>query len=350
MGGGEQYNYNLARDLTSKNVNVTVVTPVPTRNKDHFNFAVIRVNPHPILTLLETFSKIRDIKPDIVHISGPTPIDYAILPLLKLAKIHVIMTYHADFPSGIGKMFNSFLFLFQNFFDKILVQTNSDKQKLQRRGIRSLKLENFFFNGIDSNIYRIKDKRSSRDIDILFVGRMDKEHSYKGYFELLDILSYLKSDLASEPNVYVVGGGEKLKEFMERANEKGVTLNIFENIETSELISILNRSKTLVLPSISPAEGFGRVVLEAIYCGAVPIVSKYAGSSELITKYNCGIIIDPLNPKHSSVLVSRLLNDSNLLTKFQTTCFMLADKGEFDAHLSIDRTLSIYYEALSECK
>jgi len=74
-------------------------------------------------------------------------------------------------------------------------------------------------------------------------------------------------------------------------------------------VDLSNRSKALILTSISYSEGFGRVVLEAVFCGAVFIVSKFAGSAEVVSEHQCGLVIDPLDVNGSADKIIELLRD-----------------------------------------
>lgn len=347
VGGGEGYNFDLAYNLALNGQNVHVITPVPEGKEGNYNFKVIRTGPSPMATLLQIIFNVKIIKPDIFHISGPTPIDYILLPLLKFMKIPVVMTYHADFPSRIGRALNSLIFLFQCCVGRIIVQTNTDMKKLIKRGVRSKKLVKFYFNGINPNIYQNTSHDAPRDIDILFIGRMDKAHSYKGYFEVLNIFVLMKNNPRLQPIIYVVGGGEDMPSFSNKAKEKGLLLKFSENIGNDELISILNRSKTLILPSISDAEGFGRVVLEAVFCGVVPIVSKYAGSSEIVDKFNCGIIIDPFDAEDSAMKITALISSETNLKNMQKNGLDMAKNGGFDLASTVRKTVDVYREVLT---
>lgn len=350
IGGGEQYNYNLAHELTLRGINVNVVTSVPATDKDSYEFSVKRVRNSLLLTPVDIFSYIRKYNPDIVHISGPTPFDYILLPLLKFSKKHVIMTYHADFPSKLGRLFNSFIFMFQSCMDVILVQTESDKSKLINRSVKLGKLKKLIFSGINKDLFKLYGDNAERDIDIVFVGRMDRAHSYKGYFELLNIISHLKKILGSQPVIQIVGGGTDLPIFLGKARKNNIELNVRENVDDQELVAILNRSKALILPSINDSEGFGRVALEAIFCGCVPIVSKHAGVSEIIKEFHCGVIIDPINSEGSANKIANLLTNKDQLDNLQKIGRTIINLGKFTAAWSAQETLNIYYKILDTYK
>ena len=70
----------------------------------------------------------------------------------------------------------------------------------------------------------------------------------------------------------------------------------------------------IILPSLYDA--FSLVTLEAMACGAIPVVSKYAGVAELISNGFNGFIIDPLIKGSLSETMEQILNMSQ--SKMQT--------------------------------
>jgi UDP-glucose:(heptosyl)LPS alpha-1,3-glucosyltransferase len=229
------------------------------------------------------------------------------------------------------------------------VQTERDKQNLRKRGVNENRIITFPFNGIDRNIFKIK-RNSIRDIDMLFIGRMDKEHSYKGYWILLDIIREIKKIKGDRVSITVVGGGSDFSYFFKKSIEEKLNLNFLTDISDEDLVLILNRAKTIILPSTSNSEGFGRVVLEAIFCGVVPIVSKYAGSSEVINEYNSGIVIDPFNIKDTQFAIIDLLDNDQKLHEFKMNMIKMLENGTFTVDWTISKTLEIYSQIVKEKK
>ncbi|MEM3192516.1 MAG: glycosyltransferase family 4 protein [Candidatus Parvarchaeota archaeon] len=347
-GGGEKYNYDLARNLSLAGDDVTVITPVKCYVKDNYNFKVIRICGRQIFSFIKVFQQIRKIKPDLVHISGPTEIDYFLFPMIKVLNLPVILTYHADFPSIMGRVYNNFIGIFQHFFNYVMVQSKNDKQKLTERGVSAEKILNFPFNGIDPEKYRIIEPHRIRDIDLIFVGRMDKAHNYKGYWELLEILTKMADETSCTLSVYIVGGGSDLPKFRYEATARKLNISVFEDVTDEQLVEFLNRSKFLILPSISTSEGFGRTVLEAIYCGAIPIVSRFAGSHELVKELNCGIIIDPRDINKTSKEICSFLQDNDAILEKRKNVYEIIAKKLFSISWTVNMTREVYYKVLKQ--
>ncbi len=87
-------------------------------------------------------------------------------------------------------------------------------------------------------------------------------------------------------------------------------------------------------------------MLEALFCGAVPIVSKFAGSSELVTDYKVGVIINPLDIKGTAGAVTDLLNDNQKLSEFKVNATKMLSDGSFTIRATVKKTLDIYREVI----
>ena len=355
-GGGERYNLDLASELHRRGYDVHLLTNSKLKNsvneEDKYEFKLTRLNGGYFRQIFQIYSIVRSEEPRIFHISGPTPIDYPLLLLLgcnflKRKKFNIVVTYHADFPSIVGRLLNSMISLFQGCIDRILVQSRRDYDKITKRGVSKSKITHFPFNGINQGLYRNYDN-AQRDIDLIFVGRMDRAHSYKGYWNLLRILTVMKNNLAYPVKIIIVGGGEDLPLFLEQANKNGIKVEVYENISDENLVDLLNRSKALILPSISDSEGFGRVVLEAVFCGAVPIVSKFAGSAEVVLEHECGVLINPLNVKGSANRIVELLKDEAKMKELRYKGETLVKRGYYNIGWTIDKTIEIYNEILNK--
>ena len=348
IGGGEKYNFDLANSLNELGDEVTVITPVESKTKDNFKFRVIRIPGSKVLSAWKLLKILKKLSPDILHISGPTEIDFILPTLSKFLNIYVILTYHADFPSKLGRFYNSMLGLFQFPIDAIIVQTHSDKEKLTKRLVSEKHIIEFPFNGVDTSIYRKFNDEKNRNVDLVFVGRMDKAHSYKGHWNFLKILDMLSHDCGSNAQVYIVGGGEEFDLFKENCSEIGIEIRFMKDARDEELIELLNRTKYLILPSTSNSEGFGRTVLEAIYCGAIPIVSKFAGSHEVVYEQSCGYVINPLEIEETSILICKLIRDYHEDSHELSAIRSIIANEEFSLQWTVSKTRGIYFETLKE--
>lgn len=137
---------------------------------------------------------------------------------------------------------------------------------------------------VDKIVKNIRCVESSDVFKILVVGQLSPR---KGQIHLLKNLARFNKFKFS---ITVIGRGEAA---YERAMKSvGVGYNYISHINHSDLLSLMSTYNVLVLNSLE--DGFGMVVTEAMGVGLPVIVSKYAGASELVSKYGGGIVIDPL--------------------------------------------------------
>ena len=126
----------------------------------------------------------------------------------------------------------------------------------------------------------------SRNCDFIFLGRLvsDKgaDQTIHALYHLLKIAQAEKQDVKSL-SLTIVGDGperENLRRLVTGLNlEKHV--HFTGSLQGEELVICLNRHRFLLVPSLWE-EPFGNVVLEAMACGCVPIVSDGGGLPEAV--------------------------------------------------------------------
>jgi glycosyltransferase involved in cell wall biosynthesis len=134
--------------------------------------------------------------------------------------------------------------------------------------------------------------RLARAAVILSLGRLAQGERYKGFDELLEVLSELR-DL--EPNVLCViaGSGDDRA----RLEAKASTLGLCEYVRFTgyvpdgELVDLYRAARAFVLAG--RGEGFGIVLLEAMACGIPVVASTLDGSFEAVKEGEFGAAVDP---------------------------------------------------------
>lgn len=167
-------------------------------------------------------------------------------------------------------------------------------------------------NGVDVNRFSPENKTENRNEKsiILYMGRLVPK---KGIHILIRAM---KNVLKKYPDaLLLIGGKGKMKTFL---NSYANTLGLKDNVRflgyvpDNMLPSLYASSDVFVLPSIT-AESFGITLLEAMATGTPVIGSSVGGIPEVIG--DCGLIIEPGNPKKLSDAVITLLDDENLREK-----------------------------------
>jgi len=108
----------------------------------------------------------------------------------------------------------------------------------------------------------------------------------------------------------------------------------------------LCRSDFLTLPSIDKAEGFGRVVLEAISAGIPVVVSVYAGISELIARYDAGITYNPFSERSERVfdIIREIHSDKEKYNRYINNGLKMLNSEGLTLKALVERTICIYNE------
>ena len=303
VGGSENYAFDLASELSRCGHYVGVITSERKSVKDDFPFTIFRLErPFSLyrinLNFLDIPRIIKSYRPDLFHINYQTGGENILIPLIKIMKLPIIITYHADHVVTLGRMLDG-LQLVTTFrlANTIMVQSERDERKFKMRGIPQRKLRLLRFNGIDAEKYKCSPKRvfDNENIKLLCVARLDDLHKYKGVYELIEGIKSLKNEeLDFKLSLNIIGDGN-LRKFYEDACKAANLDNIkfLGDLNFEDLLNQICQASFLILPSINKAEGFGRVVLEALSCGTPVIVSKYAGIAELVSKHDAGLVYDP---------------------------------------------------------
>ena len=170
------------------------------------------------------------------------------------------------------------------------------------------------------------------DSKILFVGRLDRAHNYKGLDQLLLFFESLRDKLPREISLTVVGDGDLRPFYEDMVKKKGIdrTVEFLGEVSDEKVKEEMRESAALILPSINEREGFGRVVLEALAQDTTVIVSNRAGISELIKKYECGFVYDPDSKEELLTILSKLNQNRPIIEQYRLNARTMIKNEEFD--------------------
>jgi len=141
---------------------------------------------------------------------------------------------------------------------------------------------------------------NERKYDIGFIGRLEPE---KGLHEFIRAIRILNAK-GYNPHVLIAGGGSLINIAENFLNKINAT--VLSYIPHNQMPDLYNEVKILVLPS--KKEGVPTVLVEALACGVIPVVSKVGGMPWLIQKANAGIMLDELYYKSIYNALEYLLN------------------------------------------
>jgi glycosyltransferase involved in cell wall biosynthesis len=198
--------------------------------------------------------------------------------------------------------------------------------------------------GIDFENTRIPSTENIRDLRqrfgqriIVSVGRLVP---YKGFDVLVRAMRNVDASLL------LIGTGPLRETLARLAMAEGVQhkVNLLGRVEDVSLY--LSSADCFVLPSVTRAEAFGLVQLEAMAAG-IPVVNTdlHSGVPEVSIDGESGITVAPGDVKALSDALQLLMEQKDLRRKLGRNG-QIRVRNQFSADLMHERTLSVYSEAL----
>jgi len=186
---------------------------------------------------------------------------------------------------------------------------------LKKAGISEDKIKYIPAFYIDLDVF--KPDNFEKKYDLVFVGRLAEN---KGINIFLDTVK--NTDL----NAVIVGDGPLREEIELKIENSKLKINLCGWVKDSrDVVSILNESKILIMPSFN--EGGPRVVLEAMACG-VPVLCTPVGIVPDIVKSGESGEITNWDPKEIAEKANILINDCELYDKYSKNGLEIANKFE----------------------
>lgn len=160
----------------------------------------------------------------------------------------------------------------------ILIPNSKLSGKKCKEWIHEARISEPVYPGIEAP----KPKNMKRDIDIIYIGRLNK---------LKNINELLEACKGNKYKICIVGKGEEEQNLKNQANKLNLNVNFKGAVSDSEKWVMLNRSKLLVFPTSH--EGFGMPPLEAlsmgcnVLCSNIPIFKEiYKNEVKYFTLHN----------------------------------------------------------------
>lgn len=259
---------------------------------------------------------------DIVHLQFPWPVSELLILLFNVKK-PIIITFHCDihqhrfirtlYTPLIRKLFTKAKIIVPTS-DNLINSTPILSEFRHKCRTINLWLDEERFLGIPGPDSAFIDEVSQYSTYCLFVGVL---RWYKGLDVLIEASSKIKG------NIVIVGKGplfEKLKHRIETEELSNILLLGYRSdIEVKYLIQ---QSRFVVLPSISPAEAFGQILLEASYFSK-PMVTTELGTGTSFVNLNneTGFVVEPGNVNELTTKCNLLFEDNNLVQTFGANAY-----------------------------
>lgn len=329
IGGLENYAFNLARELRAHGDEVFVVTA----NHDASGYSSdvyegIRVIRLPVLFKISNSPVhplwywmlrkiIRTEKPDVINAHSPVPY-MADMTLLAAGKTPTVFTYH----SGSMKKSSGFINVILDAYESIVLPfllRRADAiamvyPEFITQKIRPGDMHKTFYAppGIDPAVFMPArhPKTHGAMFELLYVGKIHSAYDWKGLSVLFEAVRLLVQG-NQQIHLSVVGEGDAIERYRQLAVTLGIEpcVTFTGALQGSELAHAYQHAQALVLPSISDAEAFGTVTIEAMACGTPVIASRIGGVPKVIESTGGGVLVEPNSPVAIADAVQRLIAD-----------------------------------------
>lgn len=151
---------------------------------------------------------------------------------------------------------------------------------------------------------------------VAYVGRVSPE---KGIRYLIDALA-----LTTLPvRLVVAGDGSDVEPMRARVRDQGLAERVRFLGYVSPADPVFTAADVVVVPSLWN-EAFGRVVVEAMACGAVVIATAVGGMQEIFEHERQGILVPKADAAAIALALDRLSNDPNRLRELSEAGFVHA--------------------------
>ena len=189
-------------------------------------------------------------------------------------------------------------------------------------------------HGVRTDVFNCLGRSPTPSGRIAFVGYVAEN---KGA-DLLPGIMQLVVSAHPTAHLSVVGYGPLLKilerQFRETGMEKNLTLA--GALSPTEVAAVLRSSDIFLLPT--RVEGFGLAIVEAMHCGAVPVVTHLSGvTDQIVNNGRSGFLVEQDKVEGFAGAVSTLLGDSKRLQELSDCA-----SNEGKARFPLERMIADY--------
>ena len=183
----------------------------------------------------------------------------------------------------------------------------------------------------------VEKYKNKSEINLLFMARIEKA---KGIYQAIDTFKLIKNK-HSNVNLFVAGSGRAEEDAKNYVRENQINNVFFTGfISGDKKIHYLESSHIYIFPSYY-IEGMPNSVLEAMAFG-LPVISRNVGGLlDIIKDYENGFITDSFDPLVFAELISKLLDDTDLMIKIALNNFYKAQK-KFRSDIVAERLKKIF--------
>lgn len=287
--------------------------------------------------------KVREFKPDLIHLVNPISLGLAGLRVAKMYHIPVIASYHTDLPGfaenwKLGFLSNSiyrYARWIHNSVDLNVCPSEFTRQQLIEHNFERIEI---WRGGVDTMLYspekrslEMRNLLSANQPDrplLIYVGRVSPEKRIDRIYPILK--RYPEARLA------IVGDGPSRVDLEKKFAD---TDTVFTGYLKGEDLAAAYASGD-IFTFTGDKETFGNVVVEAMSSGLPILAPNSGGVTDLvIDKFN-GRQYDPNQPGHIVDAVGEMVRDRDLSREYGRRGRELAERRTWE--ITLDELLSHY--------
>jgi len=223
--------------------------------------------------------KIKEIKPDHIHIATEGPVGLACRVWCDRKNLTYNTAYHTKFPEGMKKLLGvpefitwAYVRWFHKHSGKVLTTTETMVNDLRYHGFDGTVIP--WTRGVDRDIFNPNHRVETTSKYLVCVSRVSKEKNLEDFLEM-DFPGYLK---------VMVGDGPMLETYKKKYPEVHFT-GFKTGIQLAEYYA---NAEAFVFPS--RWETFGIVMIEAMACGTPVAAFPAAGPMDVIEEGKTGFM------------------------------------------------------------
>lgn len=356
-GGVEQRRLSLAKYLDSAIYEQAIVcSKIKDSLKEKFASQGIVVfvigelkHPFNLAYFRRLLKVVREFKPDIIHGAVFEGVISAVVGGVFSA-VKAIVIEETSEPANRSWRGHFFLKILSKFSNKVIATSPAVYQYLvEKIGIQKDKAV-LVLNGVEplpepeaAETTRVKTELKLADQDFIIgtAGRLLDDH--KRFSDAIQALALLQKDIP-QARLLIVGGGKDHDALVSLAASLAITDKVIFVGHQTDLRPFYSAMDIFLLPS--QREGFGMVVVEAMFMGLPVIASDVGGLPSIVQNGETGFLVKPLNPAEISEKIKSLYANKPLRTRMGEAGKARAYKV-FHAQRYVQDVEAVYKEVLS---
>ncbi|OXU15006.1 glycosyltransferase family 4 protein [Sedimentisphaera salicampi] len=332
QGGLEQVSIDHTLTLASSNIETHFFchskSPYANIIKNKVNVSTFScTNRFNLLLKFQLVKKIKTICPDIIFLHGNRAVEL-ITPVRKYIPkdIKLCATTHNYRNKRFTKL------------DATLAISHSLIQDLIQRGISE---EKIFYC---PNATKLLPYQQISIKDPPALGALGRLHYVKGYDILLKACKLL-NDKKVCFKLFIAGDGEEKENLQSLCSNLGISKKVKFLGWITDYSAFFDKIDIFCLPSRS--EGMPVSLLQALSHSKPSIISDIPGPREIITKKNCGFVMNKFTPQSLADCIEKMLNDHELIQNFAKLSWETIEQ-EYSSQRQKQRLLEITNKILSQ--